>query len=55
MLLIAKWPKEILMNGKGGLIVPINNIEILVKTLDNIVLNEKIVKKINIAKKKLKI
>lgn len=48
-------PKEILMNGKGGLIVPINNIEILAKTLDNIVLNEKIVKKkLNIAKKKLK-
>ena len=48
-------PKEILMNGKGGLIAPINNIEILAKTLDNIVLNEKIVKKkLNIAKKKLK-
>ncbi len=48
-------PKEILMNGRGGLIVPINNIEILAKTLDNIVLNEKIVKKkLNIAKKKLK-
>ena len=48
-------PSEILMNGKGGPIVPINDTIFLAKTLDDISINNKFAqKKLNIAKKNLK-
>ena len=48
-------PTEILMNGKGGAIVPINDTKFLAKTLDDIVINNRFAqRKLNIAKKNLK-
>ncbi len=48
-------PKEILMNGKGGAIVPINDTKFLVKILDDIAINNGLAqRKLNIAKKNLK-
>ncbi len=48
-------PKEILMNGKGGAIVPINDTKFLVKILDDIAINNRLAqRKLNIAKKNLK-
>ena len=48
-------PKEILMNGKGGAIFPINDTKFLVKILDDIAINNGLAqRKLNIAKKNLK-
>lgn len=48
-------PTEILMNGKGGAIVPINDIKFLAKTLDDITIKNRFAqRKLNIAKKNLK-
>ena len=48
-------PKEILMNGKAGTIVPLNDVEFLAKTLDDISTNKRFIqRKSNIAKKNLK-
>ncbi len=48
-------PSEILMNGKGGPIVPINDTNSLAKTLDDVSINNKFAqRKLNIAKKNLK-
>jgi glycosyltransferase involved in cell wall biosynthesis len=48
-------PTEILMNGKGGAIVPINDTKFLAKTLDNIIIKNRFAqRKLNIAKKNLK-
>ena len=48
-------PSEILDNGKGGYLVPINNSEILSKKINYVIENEKINKeKINFSKKRQK-
>ena len=47
-------PKEILMNGRCGSIVPVNDIKFLANTFDDLIINKKFAKKLNIAKKNLR-